>query len=245
MRGRWKPARYRLGTRTAGLAGGTGRTAQAGTPRSASSIGTATRAASGSTGTVIPTVSKSELDYLWPINWLGLHQQYLQQGEMDCIAALLRMVEAKSVLEIGCRDGRTARVLLHNVSALQRYIGVDVPMEYVPALAHQRAEMVGNPGNLATADPRFELVIRERGSLDLGPQDLPVVDAAFIDGDHSEKAVAYDSALARAVVRQGGVIIWHDAFNGAVEVVRVLDRLCDEGWPIKVIEGTWLAYQLN
>ena len=194
---------------------------------------------------MIPTVSKAELDYLWPINWLGLHQQYLQQGEMECIAALLRMVEAKSVLEIGCRDGRTARVLLHNVTALERYIGVDVPMSYSPALEHQRREMVPAPGALAMPDPRFELIIREQGSLDLGPQDLPLVDAAWIDGDHSEKCVAYDAALARAVVRPGGVIIFHDVFNGAVEVVRVVERLYGEGWPLKVIQGTWLAYVIG
>jgi predicted O-methyltransferase YrrM len=193
----------------------------------------------------LPVISKATLNYVWPINWCGLHRQYLGDGEMEIIAALLREVEAKSVVEIGCRDGRTARVLLHNVSALQHYIGVDVPMEYEPALDHQRSEMVASPGDLAASDPRFDLIIRERGSLDLGPQDLPQVDAVFIDGDHSERVVAHDSALARAITKPDGVIVWHDAFNGAVEVMRVLDRLCDEGWPIKVVEGTWLAFRLT
>jgi predicted O-methyltransferase YrrM len=192
---------------------------------------------------VIPTVSKSELGFVWPINWLGLHQQYLQQSEMECIAALLRMVEAKSALEIGCRDGRTARVLLHNVSSLQRYIGVDVPMSYEPSLAHQRAEMVPNPGGLATADPRFDLIIRERGSQDLMPTDIGPIDAVFIDGDHSELAVEWDSRMAYAIAQK--LIVWHDAFDGAIEVMRVLDKLCREGWSIKVIEGTWLAYRLT
>jgi hypothetical protein len=193
----------------------------------------------------LPLVRKTELEFLWPINWLGLHQQYLNIGEMDVIAALLRMVEAKSVVEVGCRDGRTARVLLHNVSSLQRYFGVDVPMSYQPTLSHQRAEMVSGPGGLVIDDPRFELIIRERGSQDLMPSELLPVDAVFIDGDHSERAVDWDSRLADAIAQK--LIIWHDYHNDpAVEIKPVLDRLCnDEGWPIRVVEGTWLAYRVR
>jgi len=163
-------------------------------------------------------------------------------GEMDLIAALLREVEAKSVVEIGCRDGRTACLLLHNVSSLQHYVGIDVESGYVPSLSHQSSEMHPDPGHLARHDPRFDIIIRPRGSLDLGPQDLPLVDATFIDGDHSERVVAHDSALARAITKRNGVIVWHDYNNSNVGVQPVLDRLADEGWPIKHIAGTWLAY---
>jgi len=159
---------------------------------------------------------------------------------MEIIAALLREAEAKSVLEIGCRDGRTARVLLHNVTALQRYVGVDVPMSYVPALAHQRSEMVHDPGALVVDDPRFALIIRERGSLDLTAADFPPIDAVFIDGDHGERAVEHDSRIAYAIAQK--LIVWHDYCNAGVEVQRTLDRLSDEGWPIKTVEGTWLAF---
>jgi len=195
---------------------------------------------------VIPATSAAELNYLWPINWLGLHQQYLNRGEMEIIAALLRQVEAKSVLEIGCRDGRTARVLLHNVSALQRYVGVDVPMSYEPPLAHQRSEMVSEPGALAMVDPRFELIVRARGSLDVEPTDFEEqFDACFIDGDHSESTVYSDSWLAAMVLRPGGIIIWHDYFNGAVGVTNALNRLNNEDWQIKNIADTWLAYLIR
>jgi predicted O-methyltransferase YrrM len=190
---------------------------------------------------VIPSISKTELDP-WPVNWLGLHREYLQPGEMEIIVALVRSIKATSMIEFGCRDGRTAKILLHNAPMLERYIGLDVPMSYQPILAHQRSEMVAQPGFFARDDPRFELVIRPRGSLDLKADDLPLVDAAFIDGDHSESVVAHDSDLASAIVKPGGLIIWHDYFNGAVEVQRVLDRLASLGWPIQTIDGTWLAF---
>src|SRR5262245_50698531 len=189
---------------------------------------------------MITSVDKFSFD-LKPINWLGLHQEYLVPGEMEVIAALARSVFATCMVEIGCRDGRTAAVLLHNVPTLEWYCGIDVPMTYLPGLLHQRREMVRDPGHFALGDKRFELIIRDRGSLDLLPQDLPSCDLVFIDGDHSEKAVMHDSELARSIVRTGGLIVWHDASNGSVEVRRVLDRLAEHGWPIQTIGGTWLA----
>jgi predicted O-methyltransferase YrrM len=176
------------------------------------------------------------------IDWCGLHRNYLNAGEMEVIADLVAEVEAKTMLEIGCRDGRTARVLLQNVPTLERYIGVDIPKTSIPTLPHQRSEQVSIPGYYAKGDPRFELILRERGSLDLSPDELPDCDAVFIDGDHSEGAVLCDSHLAATIVRPGGVIIWHDAFNGAVEVKRVLDRLHMQGWGIENVPDTWIAY---
>jgi predicted O-methyltransferase YrrM len=161
---------------------------------------------------------------------------------MEIMVDLVRGVSTRTMVEIGCRDGRTARVMLGNVPTLEIYIGIDVPMTYVPPLRHQRAEMVANPGHLAADDSRFVLIIRDRGSLDLSADDLPLCDAVFIDGDHSEEAVLHDSQLAAAIVRPGGVIIWHDAFNGAVQVKRTLDRLQMQGWPIESVPNTWLAF---
>jgi predicted O-methyltransferase YrrM len=178
-----------------------------------------------------------------PVEWLGLHREYLNTGEMEIIASLLRSVCAESMIEFGCRDGRTAKVLLHNVPSLQRYVGVDVPMKYEPTLSHQRREMVEHPGHLAAADPRFEVVIHERGSLDVKIDDFERFDAAFIDGDHSEEVVYKDSYLALCLVRPKGVIIYHDYTNAAVDVQRALHRLHGEGWPLLHIEGTWLAFR--
>jgi predicted O-methyltransferase YrrM len=193
---------------------------------------------------MLEPVSKSELDIV-PVNWLGLHRQYLNDGEMEIIVALVR--GAQSMLEIGCRDGRTARVILHNTPSLVRYVGIDVTPDYIPSLWHQRSEMVEHPGHLALGDPRFEVIVREQGSRDLSPQhfmafDHGPFDAAFIDGDHYEQMVMHDGWLAREIVRPGGVIIFHDYCNAGVEVQRALDRLHGAGWPLKHIEGTWLAY---
>ena len=187
------------------------------------------------------SVARSELNPRI-VDWMGLHRDYLGAGEMEVIVALVSMVKAEVMIELGCRDGRTAAVILRNVASLRRYIGVDVPMTYSPVLAHQRSEMVEAPGRLAAHDPRFELLLRERGSMDLGLGDLPRANAVFIDGDHSERVVRYDSDLARVLIRPGGVVIWHDYHNAGVDVSRVLDDLWDQGWPIEAVRGTWLAF---
>lgn len=172
----------------------------------------------------------------------GLPKRYIHEGELDCLIHLLQ--GARVIVEFGCNNGRTAAAILRNVAAVERYIGVDVPAGYNFACKVQRAEVPAVPGQLALADKRFELVLKDRGSFDLGPDDLPACDAVFIDGDHSEAAVLNDYALAKAVVRPGGIIVFHDD-NGlrTVDVSRVLDDLADEGADIRHVSGTWLAFE--
>jgi predicted O-methyltransferase YrrM len=163
--------------------------------------------------------------------------------ERAILVTLLREIGAVTVVEIGINEGRCAEILLKNVPSICRYIGVDVEVGYVTSLPTQRAEVPGVPGQFALGDPRLELIIRLRGSLDLVPADLPVCDAMLIDGDHGRIAVEWDSLLARARVRPGGLILWHDYYfaNPDVDVREVLDRLAETGMPIRHIEGTSLA----
>jgi predicted O-methyltransferase YrrM len=168
---------------------------------------------------------------------------YLRPDELSIIVALVNSVAARVMIEFGCNVGRTAKTLLDNVPTLERYIGIDVPYGHVPTLAQQRGETPAMPGLWVADDPRFVLMIRERGSLDLGVQDLEPCDAAFIDGDHSHITVIRDSEIARALVRPGGIIIWHDDGNPAVEVTQALDLLCRQGWPIEHVEESWIAFR--
>jgi hypothetical protein len=166
----------------------------------------------------------------------------LNSRETGLVVELMQSVAPTTVIEFGCNVGLTSRAILDDVSSIERYIGVDVPHHYKAVLPNQR-DTPKTPGMYAASDPRFELMMRERGTLDLGPQDLPQCDAVFIDGDHSERVVRHDSNLARAVVQAGGsIIIWHDFHNRACQVTQVIHELADNGWPIEHIEGTWLVF---
>lgn len=176
----------------------------------------------------------------------------VNEGELETLIALIRMVkEPRRVLEIGVNVGRTAKAIMANVPGIKHYIGVDVPLSYKPILALQNNNAVPNPGEMVLDDPRFQLIIRPRGSLDLTPEELPPCDVVFIDGDHGWAAVEHDSQLARRVVRGGGIIIWHDYHDiGNVDVKAVLDEFNERtkakfnlGDILYHVENTWLAFQ--
>ena len=177
------------------------------------------------------------------IAWLGMPREYLNPGEMEILCALANSIHARDMLEFGCHDGRTAAVMLHNVPSLERYQGIDVVASYQPKLAHQKSEIPLVPGLYVRDDPRCEVIVRERGSLDLEARDLHSCDFAFVDGDHSEEVVLHDSFLAYELVRPCGLIVWHDFNNGGVEVTQALHELiANNGWPIVSIDRTWLAF---
>jgi predicted O-methyltransferase YrrM len=184
---------------------------------------------------------QSDID-VQPIDWLGLPRDYCQPGEMEILIAMARSVKPRRMLEIGVRDGRTAKLMLHHLPTLELYYGIDVPLTYQPQLTHQRNEMTDALGKFARGDRRFELIVREHGSLDLSKDDLLPCDVIYIDGDHGDRAVRHDSVLALDLIRSGGLIVWHDYHNGStVDVKAVLDELA-HAFPLKLIENTWFAY---
>lgn len=168
----------------------------------------------------------------------------MNKGELETLIALMRSVSPRHVIEFGVNVGRTAKAIMANVPGIECYIGVDVTPEYVPACAVQKNEIPADPGALVLSDPRFDLIVRPRGSLDLTAEELAPCDAVFIDGDHGREAVLHDSLLARALVRPGGIIVWHDYHElGTVDVKAVLDEMYQAGDAIMHVEGTWLAYE--
>jgi predicted O-methyltransferase YrrM len=163
--------------------------------------------------------------------------------ERNMVVALANSVKARVVVEIGVHEGRMARRLLRDVSTIERYVGVDVLPGYVPSLSVQKTEIPKEPAYFVKGDPRFELVLRGHGSLDLMQSELPRCDLVLIDGDHGREAVTHDSALARAIVRRGGLIVWHDYYIGsdACQVRDVLNEM--RGRAIGRIQDTWLAVE--
>lgn len=173
-----------------------------------------------------------------------MSRRFLNKGELETLIALVRSARPHHVVEFGVNVGRTAKAILANVAGVEHYTGIDVAPGYVTAKAVQRNEVPAFPGALVEDDPRFELVVRPRGSLDLTTSDLAPCDAAFIDGDHGREAVMHDTALARALMRPGGIIVWHDYHElGTVDVKSVLDDMSHGGDPIMHVEQTWLAYE--
>jgi predicted O-methyltransferase YrrM len=169
----------------------------------------------------------------------GQFSKYLGATECSILIELVNSVQPKVMIEFGCNLGITAKRVLENVPMLEKYIGIDVEPDHVTTLECQRDEVPKSAGCYAD-DPRFHFL--SCPTQELTVDDLEPCDAAFIDGDHSVFAVTHESFLASKLVRPGGIIIWHDFQNPAVEVTGVLRRLEEQGWPIVGVKNSWLAY---
>lgn len=197
--------------------------------------------------TLLPKIPQSRLD-LPEINWSGIpldqRKRFLNPGEAEVLIALVRSINPQCMWEIGVNEGRTARLFLDNVESLESYIGFDVLPGYMTSRQVQRREVPARPGWMAAEDPRFLMRLSARGSLDFAPGVLPPVDVVFIDGDHGKQAVEHDTRLARAALRPGGLIIWHD-YHGlpTVDVREVLEAQHAAGAPIEHVEDTWIAFE--
>lgn len=170
---------------------------------------------------------------------------FMAPYEREVLVLLIRDIAAKTVVEIGVQAGHAAHTLLKHVPTIERYIGVDVTPDYKPVHNIQKTEILPDPGYLVMSDPRFQLITRPRGSLDLTSLDLPPCDVMLIDGDHGRAPVEHDSSLAFSLVRPGGLIIWHDydieTTTPQHDVVTVLQELRAQGRLIEHVPNTWLA----
>ena len=178
------------------------------------------------------------------IDLSGLPKEYMNPGELETLITLVRSVNPRVMIEVGCNSGRTAKAILRNVPSLERYVGIDVPPSYEFARSVQRREVPVRPGELALDDPRFMLVLARRGTFDLDAFCLPQAGVVFIDGDHGADAVEADHYLARLLMRKGGLIIHHDDHDEpTVDVRATLDAISIPEDPISHVLGTWLAVQ--
>jgi predicted O-methyltransferase YrrM len=174
----------------------------------------------------------------------GLPARYFNPGELDGLLCLYESVNPRVIIEFGVNTGRNVVAALRNIPSVERYVGIDVTPDYITQMKCQRKEIPAIPGELALDDDRFELIVRPRGSFDLTAGDLPECDAVFIDADHSRDGVLNDYALAKARVREGGIIIFHDDnCLPVVEVTQTLNDLVAAGAKISHVAGTWLAFE--
>lgn len=169
--------------------------------------------------------------------------RFFNPGELDALAYLLR--NSKHVIEIGCQNGRTAKVLLNNLPAIESYIGIDVPPGSQLACSVQKTEVPDRAGELAMDEERFFLMLSKHGSA-LALYNLRKgVDAVFIDGDHSYSAVVRDHLEARKIVSKGGLIIHHDYHDlGTVGVKQAIQEMSANGEKFYHVKDTWLVYTI-
>ena len=175
------------------------------------------------------------------------HQHNCSIFELFTLAAITRAVNPSLCLEIGTYDGRSALAIASNCNSNARVVTVNLPPNYLNEHP-DRSEVVdvklsakvksGERWMGHQKSRQIEQIFAD--SLEFEFASLGRPQFIFIDGAHDQRSVESDSENAlRAIDRQKGVILWHDARDYGVRPV--LGNLYGRGHPLCIIENTNLA----
>lgn len=140
----------------------------------------------------------------------------IELEELCALLSMVRFIGAEKVIEVGTYDGNTALNLALNLPASGKLVTIDLPEGGTQKVALPVERLNANPSevigvqfrDLEAADKihsvREDTALLNWKSLD-GPFDL-----VFIDGCHDYRYVKNDTEKALTVLREGGILIWHD-----------------------------------
>jgi predicted O-methyltransferase YrrM len=173
--------------------------------------------------------------------------------ELVIIASLVRKLNPKLSLEIGTFDGRTTLNMALNQSQGTQVVTLDLPAAELPSVIKR----------LEASDKKY--IMKKFSGARFAQKQSPgriiqlygdssrydyseyhnQVDLIFIDGSHSYDFVLNDSLVALSLVRDGGVIVWHDynapPWFGVTQALNELFAKRSDFQAMKHISGTSLC----
>jgi len=168
----------------------------------------------------------------------------------DCVIAQ----NPKSCLEIGSWMGRSASVICAALACLggersllcidafrQSYDENYVQNSFLQHAMKRSGEAVKQAyldfENLKTVEDCFNLTLSRNpymkrfcrivkaNSLELTPDDIPQIDFAYIDGDHTYEGVRSDCKLVMSKLADDGMVVFDDYYDDFPGIVRFVDEL--------------------
>jgi len=165
--------------------------------------------------------------------------------DLRVIVSLCRYFKSENVLELGVRYGHTAKFILEQCPGIKKYIGVDVPVSFIPENEIQKLEIPLQTGIIASFDKRFEAVVLDNGTKDI-EDDINLFgcrfDLIFVDADHSLNGVKRDTGISKRLVKSGGIVIWHD-YTNEKGVTDFLDSISGDN-DIVHVEGSLCCFMV-
>ena len=170
--------------------------------------------------------------------------------ELVVLAAVTRQLGAQAVFEIGTFDGRTTVNLAANTTLDGVVYTLDLPPASsgpvldVHAEDHKYMQPALSGSRIMASEfaPRIRRLFGDSATFDFADYSGGI-DLCFIDGSHAYDYVLNDSARAVTMLRQGGVILWHDyaVWPGVTQALDELYRTDAAFSSLRWIEGTTLA----
>jgi predicted O-methyltransferase YrrM len=162
-----------------------------------------------------------------------------------CIVAVMKLIRARRVLEIGTNRGFNALNLAANLSEQDALVStLDLPLDEAgragigPVSNASDPMVVGRNFRNQPEAARIRQFFGDSTTLNWHTMGGPF-DLIFIDGCHDYSFVVKDTASAFANLAPGGVIFWHD-YGAIPDVSRAVDER-PEAQRIFAIQGTRLA----
>src|SRR5262249_40947092 len=157
-------------------------------------------------------------------------------GEMAALSALVAAKRPKNILEFGTCDGCSTWHLWANSGADTVITTVDLPSNVkTVGSTDPGLQGVGHRPFLPV-DTRVRLV--ETDSRFWTPEIPGGVDFCFIDAGHSYECVKNDTEKALSILKNDGVMLWHDATwkSDGYRVNKYLLGLIEVGYDVKLIK---------
>ncbi|MPZ69892.1 MAG: hypothetical protein GEU71_10210 [Actinobacteria bacterium] len=162
------------------------------------------------------------------------------------LASLAKVLQAKTVFEIGTFTGLTSWTLARNLDGAEVNT-VDIPPDAAPTFELESSDefhpLPAEPMAYETVSlPGGGSVTQHWGDsamFDFTPW-TDAVDLIYVDGAHSDDYVRSDSKNAFAMLRGGGAVVWDDYWRLSPGVSRVLGAMSKEH-PLYRVPGTRLV----
>ena len=115
-------------------------------------------------------------------------------------------MNARYLCEIGTKQGGTLVLLMQFLSATTNFVSVDITMPFLRQIALAQAKQRDQQLKFIVADSHKQETLDKVRSALQGNE----LDVLFIDGDHAYEGVKTDFELYSPLVREGGIIVFHD-----------------------------------
>lgn len=139
-------------------------------------------------------------------------------GEMLTLCILARYLKAKNVFEIGTYDGLTTLHFALNIPEDAKIMTLDLKKDDVPKvrlslekedLKYINKSTIGDNYRNTRVEYKITQVYGDSATFDFSPF-YNSIDLMFIDGSHHYEYVKQDSENALKMIRNGGIIVYHD-----------------------------------
>lgn len=227
--------------------------------RAARSVRRLSRALRGSSDTNRTLLPKTAWTDVLPRSPVRLVETAKRNGNVNLSEVAILAVAAAGVpsgseiIEIGTFDGRTALNLAVNAPYGVAIATLDLPANQptafpIEASERQYVEKPSSGDRLRSCHPRWRdaagrvvQLFGDSATYDWSPH-RGKAGLVFVDGSHTYDYARGDSETAMALVRPGGVVMWHDygVWPGVTRALEELERSRNHGF--KHIRGTSLIF---